>query len=351
MRHRTTHRSGAARLRPLAAAALAGALISAPQVAAAQYSVGSSPMAFTTPGALTFSVQTSGYYLLTAYGAQGGNAYYVDTNTVLVNAGGLGASARGTFLLTTGVTYRALVGGKGGSAFYSVPQSGGGGGGGTFALGPGVGAANPLLVAGGGGGATGYAGGAPGRDATTPGSGAGGAGAPASGLPFNEPGSGGGGGLLGDGGNGDAGDLFGFGVPATGGGGGAAFVNGGAGGAASTCPLFCSAPYAEAGAGGIGGGGGGAVTLAFPNGGGGGGYTGGDGGNRYVGAYVAQGGTSYVADPQGTSAAGVRAGDGEFDIAFLRPATVTPEPSTWALLATGLLTLGVATRRRRTTSV
>ena len=91
-----------------------------------------------------------------------------------------------------------------------------------------------------------------------------------------------------------------------------------------------------AGAEAIGGGGGGEGEIILSAGSYGGG--GGGGGGSFVGGTV----LSLVG--------GVRAGNGEVDIIRLvgggAPAPV-PEPSTWALMATGFAALGLAGLRRR----
>jgi T5SS/PEP-CTERM-associated repeat protein len=94
-----------------------------------------------------WTVPISGYYDVTAYGAQGGgwtgaNRFY---------AGGRGATIGGRFQFDLGEVLNILVGGTGQASqepYYGF-YLGGGGGGGSFVVGSG---ANPLVVAGGGGG-------------------------------------------------------------------------------------------------------------------------------------------------------------------------------------------------------
>ena len=89
-----------------------------------------------TGSIVQWTVPSTGYYNITAYGAQGGGfgqAGSVDS------AGGFGAQMTGTFQLTQGEVLNILVGGS----------SGGGGGGGSFVVDS---STNPLVVAGGGGG-------------------------------------------------------------------------------------------------------------------------------------------------------------------------------------------------------
>jgi hypothetical protein len=101
--------------------------------------------------------------------------------------------------------------------------------------------------------------------------------------------------------------------------------------------------FPNGGAAGFGGGGGG---DGLGGGGGGSGYSGGGGGFLFSG-----GGGSYLAslftDPVLT--AGANSGDGSISITSLTPAV--PEPSTWAMMATGFAGIGwLALRRKRKTS-
>src|ERR1700677_3837977 len=77
-----------------------------------------------------------GTYIITAYGAPGGNYY----------PGGLGAEMSAEFNFSTSTNLTLLVGGGG---YYSYDFSyGGGGGGGSFV----IEGTTPLVIAGGGGG-------------------------------------------------------------------------------------------------------------------------------------------------------------------------------------------------------
>lgn len=98
---------------------------------------------FTYTGSIvTWTVPISGYYDVTAYGAQGGG---VSTQTLnsppIYLPGGRGAAIGGRFLFNQGEVLSILAGGTGGY--------GAGGGGGTFVVGS---STTPLVVAGGGGG-------------------------------------------------------------------------------------------------------------------------------------------------------------------------------------------------------
>ena len=202
-------------------------------VGAVAFGDGEQP-AYLFSGSETIIILNPGTYIITAYGAPGGNGY----NSYF---GGVGAemSAEFTFSMPTPLTL--LVGG-GGSPY----ADGGGGGGGSFV----VESSTPLVIAGGGGGGSLYSSGGSGSTGGT-GGGLGGSGV---------YGAGGGGGFLGNGGSG----YLGY-----GGGGGFSFENGGNGGSG----------YLGYGGGGFGGGGGGGEY----GGGGGGGYSGGGGGVYYNG--------------------------------------------------------------------
>ena len=113
--------------------------------AVASVLIGASPLAnatsFSYTGSLqTFTVTTTGVYLLSAAGAQGGKG---DTS------GGDGALLSGDFDLTSGTVLDIVVGGQGGS--HSLDA--GGGGGGTFIY---IKGTNTLLLAAGGGGGGGF---------------------------------------------------------------------------------------------------------------------------------------------------------------------------------------------------
>jgi hypothetical protein len=193
-----------------------------------------------------------GTYIITAYGAPGGNYY----------PGGLGAEMSAEFNFSTSTNLTLLVGGGG---YYSYDFSyGGGGGGGSFV----IEGTTPLVIAGGGGGVGNgdrHEGGRPGTVSTSGSNGSG----------VQDGGTGGGGG---GGGNGD--------YPSVGGGGGGFLGNGGGGGFLDNTG---GESFENGGGGGYYGGGfgGGGAGIAGGNGGsgdaficggGGGGYSGGGGG-------------------------------------------------------------------------
>jgi len=183
-----------------------------------------------------------GTYVITAYGAPGGNLYYYGGI-----GGGLGAEMSAEFRFSASTTLTLLVGGGGGYAGT------GGGGGGSFVVEGGT----PLIIAGGGGGG-GYSGGfgsslgGSGNVSTSGGSGVLGGGAGGTnGGGGGSYASGGGGGFLGNGGS-------------SAGTGGGSFVTGGYGGLDG---------------GGYGGGGGAFSVEGDGEGAGGGGFSGGGGGD------------------------------------------------------------------------
>ena len=199
----------------------------------------------------TYTIQTTGTYDITAFGAQGGSSGPD-------NVGGDGAEIGGDFFLTAGEVLSIVVGGAGDAS---------GGGGGSFVIETFDGTNTvhqPLLIAGGGGGANSAGGNHNGDGGQTGTSGSAGSGT-----------GGGAGGALG------AGGMPGFTGSAFAGGGGG--YSGGAGGMGSgvhaTSGYAYGSGYAggaaghSGGAGGVGGGGGGSY-----GGGGGGGYGGGGGG-------------------------------------------------------------------------
>jgi hypothetical protein len=201
-----------------------------------------------------YTVEATGLYDITAFGAQGGSGY---GGTI----GGLGAEIGGEFLLTQGEVLDVIIGGAGGT----VADGTGGGGGGSFVIESSDGTAsvhNPLLIAGGGGGSGPGGSGGNGLISAMGGSGVG-----------QYGGSGGAGGVGGTGGTGVGGDTG-------GGGGGYKGGNGSAGYAAAGNGTGSGSGYSGGGAsfgggaGGFGGGGGG----GFFGGGGGGGFGGGGGG-------------------------------------------------------------------------
>ena len=255
----------------------------------------------------SFIAPTTGNYVITAYGAQGGS--YCGNN------GGNGAEMQGTFALTSGRIIKILVGQQTAQMGY------GGGGGGTFVIDSITG---PLVIAGGGGGA--YCGGAgsPGNTGTGGINGTGGA----QGTGGDNGGGGGGGsGYGGAGGGGYCGNGGNASTPYCGGGtgfngcgngadgncspctgsGGQSYLNGGAGGS-STC-------YPSNGDGGYGGGG--ASLNGNNSGAGGGGYSGGGGGgyggsnNGYGG-----GGGSFNGGNNQTNISGVQTSSGKVVITW-----------------------------------
>jgi len=245
---------------------------------------------FTYTGQIqTWTVPTTGNYLIRAFGASGGNSNGGA-------AGGAGARVIGDFALAAGEVLQIAVGGQGGSPGYS----GGGGGGGSFIVGPGN---IPLLIAGGGGGGGGGSKGADGGGA------------------LSGPSGGGGLSLSGGGGGGNGGNSGGS-YPSLGGGLGG-IGRGGIGGGGT------------GGSGGFGGGGGGGGNDGYilhtgggnsGGGGGGGGWSGGGGGSsgfngglicfngcQYMPATTAYGGSgggSYNAGTNPILQASIHIGDG-----------------------------------------
>ena len=206
------------------------------------------------------TVNTTGTYDITAYGAKGGA-----TNGGL--SGGVGAEVEGSFTLTANERLEIVVGGAGAYGSSTAGYgNGGGGGGGSFVLASTDGGAtyHLLLAAGGGGGAYHSAGGAASFTAASSGSGAGGA---TGGGPNGPDGGGYHMKLSAGGGSGYEGAGY------TGRGGGGSNRTGGYAGGTRGSPSTYTG-----GNGGFGGGGGGGGF----GGGGGGGYTGGRGG-YYVG--------------------------------------------------------------------
>jgi hypothetical protein len=254
-----------------------------------------------TGGSQTFTVPSTGIYMIVAYGASGGTS-------VGFSNGGFGAEIGDEFNLIAGDVIQIDVGDSGANTAGRVgPGFAGGGGGGTFVVDS---TSDTILaIAGGGGG-----GGIGGNGFNSAGIGGSGTGGNGGGTPF---GGGGGGGYFSDGAT--AGGNPGEGYPGLAGGGG---FGGGFGG-------------------GYGGGGGGGGY----GGGGGGGYSGGAGGASGSGTGGA-GGSSYdeisnIAPM--TFVAGENSGQGWVVI------SAVPEPASFALLIAGLA--GLLALRRRASSL
>ncbi len=261
----------------------------------------------------SFIAPTSGFYDVTALGAQGGDFTQIDN---LAPAGGLGAAVSGRLWIGAGTNIFVVVGGKGGDGRYA------GGGGGTFIYRD---FARPLVIAGGGGGSVPFSNGAGSPGLATPeggddpqygtGRGVGGQGGTSRGL------SGGGAGWAGDGSNYYGSGSGGFGAPS---------FAGGAG----------SGLYGASG--GFGGGGGGVDSPGYGGAGGGGGFSGGAGGIAGGG-----GGGSFlsVRALNGLLQTGVNAGNGSASITYFGASV--PEPGTWATLLSGFGLIGSLLRWRR----
>lgn len=97
-------------------------------------------------GVQLWTVQHTGKYTITAYGAKGGDGLVSFSDVIL--KGGNGASVSGVFTLNAGDKLKILIG-QMGSTEGSYVHRPGGGGGGTFLT---LFDNTPLLVAGGGGG-------------------------------------------------------------------------------------------------------------------------------------------------------------------------------------------------------
>jgi|ERR1017187_5956711 hypothetical protein len=259
-------------------------------------------------GIVTDTISTTGTYLITAAGAQGGNGRFQ-------GQGGLGALLSGDVFLTAGEVLDIAVGGRG------LSFNGGGGGGGSFVLAP---SAVPLVVAGGGGGGYGVDG--QGGQTGVAGSGQGGA----------SGGTCGGGGGAGLNGNGQDG--------------GGGFECGGGSGGGDYANSFTGGAGYNGSNGGFGGGGGAGVeTPGTQSGGGGGGYSGGAGGAIFASGY---GGTSYF-DPSFTNTiatAGTNSGNGYVTITFEPSISEVPEPRYAALMVIFIAGFGLSPLRRRASS-
>jgi PEP-CTERM motif len=285
-----------------------------------------------TGAIVDYTIPVTGTYEIVAYGASGGNAN--DDNLGGPGSrgfagGGQGAEVRGNFSLAAGYKLTIAVGGAGGES--SVVRYAGGGGGGTFVIGS---TGRPLIVAGGGGAGGGVHGGkgqygySAGLNDTT----------------YSEDGFGtvihrglggvlGGGGIGGGYGGGGGGGGFlssgSAGVDGTGGGGGGAFPT-----------LKGGLSNGAGGTGGFSGGGGAGLTTAGPGhavsygGGGGGGGSYDSGTNPLV----------TISDNASSEPT-----NGQVIIAQLVGGETpsVPEPSTWAMMATGLAGLAALRLRRR----
>ena len=312
---------------------------------------------FIMPGTYSFPITTSGEYSIDVLGASGGESLLAVPGGV---PGGRGAEVFGDVKLVSGDVLTLIVGGHGGTG----PVAGGGGGGSFITLDNNGGY---LLAAAGGGGGAGYAQvGLPGLGTNHGGAGAGiGGGAGGMGVNVATAGAGGSSDLGFNGGGG--GGYAAKGGEARGGDGSGGFSGGGGNipnfpnaGSGSGSPS-AGGPIGSGGNGGPGGGGGGgggaAGSRSGGGGGGGGGFSGGGGGSGKkatpgagYGGYAGGGGGSYlsgiVTDPVLIS--GVNVGDGGITISFLNGAAPpVPEPSTWAMMATGFAGLGWLARIRK----
>ena len=231
----------------------------------------------------TFTVATSGTYVITAIGATGGGIATGYT-------GGAGAEVEGTFALTAGDELEILVGGVG----SGQDGGAGSGGGGSFVFDA---TTDTLLEAAGGGGGASVGSGGTGSAGGPGGAGQAGTSGTAGGNYVNGAGTsfGGAGGTAGSGGA--AGAFVGGAAGSDSGGGGGGFDSAGGDGAFGNG----GASFLAGGAGGIGaslntqhnggfGGGGGANSNSI-GAGGGGGYSGGGGGEENIGG----GGGSFIA--------------------------------------------------------
>jgi hypothetical protein len=261
-------------------------------------------------GAITsYTITVSGFYDITAAGAQGGAGS-------LGGLGGLGALAGGDIYLNQGTILDVVVGGAG----HAGPNIAGGGGGGSFVY-----DVSGLLVAAGGGGGGAYQGanGGVGQSGTAGETGLGTAG--------------GAGGINGGGGT--------FGGVATGG--GAGWLGNGISDVAAgyateggqSAPSF-NGGFGTNALGGFGGGG----TGGEP-GGGGGGYSGGGGGGPSGSNSGGGGGGSFLNSGFTNTEllAGDNAGNGFVSIDFVSSAV--PEPASLSLISLGLLAFAAVRRK------
>jgi hypothetical protein len=259
-----------------------------------------------TSGIVSWTVPTTGTYVITAIGAQGGEGTFC-----CGFVGGLGAEIEGTFSLTAGSVLEIAVGGQGQSSFVN-----GGGGGGSFVVDS---SNSPLVIAGGGGGIRASAG-QDGTNASITESAYDASGNSSTYTPVLKSTGLGQGGIVSSSSYGSAGAGFNSDGASDSpyGTGGLSWFNGLAGGAGGNPRCFPAD-------GGFGGGGSG---NGCAGGGGGGGYSGGDGG------WVAGGGGSYNAGADPFALAGAGAGNGSVEID-----AAVPEPSSILLLATTVIIL------------
>ena len=315
--------------------------------------VSASPVLFGYTGTyVDYEITTTGYYDVTAGGAQGGGTSYLGP--------GSGAIIGGSLFLTSGQQLKIAVGGAGvggdGTPYYYHLTQGGGGGGGSFVALTNGSSYTPLVIAGGGGGAGYTLDGVAhnGIDAQLGRSGADGV------RCFQAaPEHGGYGGINGNGGGGAACRLNSY--PSYNAAGGGGFYTGGGdgysgvggyGGGSFVGDLHGGSINGRGyyGYGGFGGGGGAGGENGGFVGGGGGGYSGGGGGGTSWGG--GGGGGSYFTSDEIFDATQFifdnpyKGGNGYVSIELLRAVEV-PEPGTFVLMSAAFGLMGAITRRRK----